>query len=279
MPDERLPWFPCEQSKLLAALSGMKPHVGYTYVIVCLRCYEEGGACPDTLDTIARRTGYSKRVVTEALDVLFRAGKLVREAAGIVNPYAAKVIAGIRLRREGHVAAGREGANRRWEKPQSKQRNGHSNATVSPIANNGYLDLHLEEDKKETDSRAVAIASRVNVEKEFDTFWKTYPHRDGANPRKPALEKFSQLVKRGIDPAQIIGGTRVYAEAESARVGTRFIVTAIVFLNQERFNDYKPPPSPTSGPSKPPASGLPTDAELRKRYADRGKDELTPTEG
>lgn len=144
MADERLPWFPCEPSKLLGALGAMKPYVGYTYWIVCLRCYEVGSACPDNLDALARRTGYSKRVVSDALDVLFKSGKLIRNAAGIDNPYAAKVISGMRLRREGHVAAGREGANRRWEKGKKNQSRGDSQPIQSPMAKNAYLDLEEE---------------------------------------------------------------------------------------------------------------------------------------
>jgi hypothetical protein len=143
MADERLPWFPCEPSKLLGALSAMAPHVGYTYWIVCLRCYETGGACPDSLDALARRTGYSKRVVSDALDALFKTGKLVREAAGIGNPYAAKVIQEMRLRREGHVASGRRGGNQRWEKAKGKQRKRPSHPIDSPLANDSYL--HLQE--------------------------------------------------------------------------------------------------------------------------------------
>ena len=90
---ERLPWFPCEQTKLLAALAQMQPSEGYVYCVMLLRIYECGGACPDDIDAIATRTRFNKRVTSEALNRLFKAGRLRRDADGIHNPVADRVIA------------------------------------------------------------------------------------------------------------------------------------------------------------------------------------------
>lgn len=153
MNDDRLllPWFPCEPGKLLGALSAMKPHVGYTYWIVCLRIYEVGGPCPDSLDAIARRTGYNKRVVSDALDVLFRAEKLVREPGGITNPYAADVLAAMKARHGRLSQSGQEGAERRWRKPKGKQRTVDGQAKQTPMGFDAdlQLDLHKKEESKE----------------------------------------------------------------------------------------------------------------------------------
>lgn len=108
----------------------------------------------------------------------------------------------------------------------------------------------------------------------FDEFWAAYPKRDGANPKHPAKLKFEGAVRAGADPAAIIAGARAYASAESTKVGTPYVAQAVVWLNQRRWEDYAAAalPAPT-GPPQPPRAGLPTDAELRAKYANRGKTE------
>lgn len=149
MTEERLPWFPCEATQLLGALSAMKPHVAYTYWIVCLRIYETGGPTTDTLDSIARRTGYNKRVVSDALDVLFRTGKLVREGDRIANPKATEVLADMKARHGRLSQAGKEGANRKWGKPKGKQRTVDGVAMPTPMASDAQLDLQVDSVSKE----------------------------------------------------------------------------------------------------------------------------------
>lgn len=127
---ERLTWFPCYPSKLLGALAGMRPDEGYIYWIVCLRIYEVNGPCPDTLDALARRSGMNKRRVTDALDLSFRAGRLVRVEGGIMNPFASEVLADSRALREERKRAGQEGGKRSAEKRKEKQQ-----ATPSKASN------------------------------------------------------------------------------------------------------------------------------------------------
>lgn len=150
MPDDRMPWFPCEPTKLLGALTGMGPEVAYTYWIVCLRIYEIGGPCPDSADTLARRTGYDKRVITRALKSLVKDGKLVMGDGGIVNPYAEAVLADMRTRHDAAKSAGEEGARRRWKKPQSNQSKTDSEAMLLPLDSDAHLhqQVHQQEDKK-----------------------------------------------------------------------------------------------------------------------------------
>lgn len=168
MADDRLPWFPCEPAKLLGALSAMKPHVGYTYWIVCLRCYDVGGACPDSLDALARRTGYSKRIVTEALDVLFRSGKLVRDPGGILNPYASSIIDGMRLRRGRLSQSGRDGANRRWEKAKGNQSNDDGHPIDPPLA----FDAEIHKEKEKKVSKEVPRSKRARPRTTLHDDWK-----------------------------------------------------------------------------------------------------------
>lgn len=87
--------------------------------------------------------------------------------------------------------------------------------------------------------RAVAKATRAE-HPSFAEFWKVYPRRTGRNPRLPAAVKFTAHVKSGFDPAAIIGGAERYAEEcrKDTSLGTKFVATAIVWLNQCSWQDY-----------------------------------------
>ena len=115
MKDE-LPWFRCFPSKWLGALAAMKQDEGYLYIIVCFRIYEVGGPCADTLDALVLRSHMNKRRVSDLLDKLFRAGKLIRTSTGIMNPFAAEVLAEMEQFRETRSRAGLRGAQQRWKK-------------------------------------------------------------------------------------------------------------------------------------------------------------------
>jgi uncharacterized protein DUF1376 len=75
----------------------------------------------------------------------------------------------------------------------------------------------------------------------FAAFWAAYPSRgEATNPRKPAAEKFSKLIMRGIDPKEIIAGAKGYAEhcRRSGKHGTEKVKQALTFLNQEVWIQY-----------------------------------------
>lgn len=234
--EDRLPWFPCEPLKLLEALTAMKPHVGYTYWIVCLRCYDVGGPCPDSLDTLARRTGYSKRIVSDAIDVLLAGGKLVRETGGIVNPYAIHVLDEMRARRGRRSAAGKEGANRKWEKSDKNQTHGDGIATQSPSNCHPHLQLQLQVKGKKKDSSAVGKPTRRD--EEFEKFWNAYPRRDGANPKAPAAKVFHAAIKSGTPAGEIVAGAARCAVRDSSKIGTPYIPQAVKWLRDRRWQDY-----------------------------------------
>jgi hypothetical protein len=75
---------------------------------------------------------------------------------------------------------------------------------------------------------------------DFAEFWLAYPKRQGSNPKAPAHLKFIRLVHGGVPAAAIIAGAKAYAEAEGSNVGTPYIAQAVTWLNQRRWEDYKP---------------------------------------
>lgn len=116
---------------------------------------------------------------------------------------------------------------------------------------------------------AVATATRPNTGKIFDEeFWPSYPKRDGANPRKPAREKFVTAVKSGHDPQAIVGGVRRYAAqlAKSNHIGTKYVAQAVTWINQARWEDYPEVATETTGPPLPPDPSMPSHEEMMRRY-------------
>lgn len=93
-------------------------------------------------------------------------------------------------------------------------------------------------------SRSTCDASQSHVTSgepsHFSRFWQAYPRRDGANPRKPAEQRFNSLVKSGLDPEMLIAEAKKLHNAENARgtIGTRFIPQASTWLGQARWSDH-----------------------------------------
>ncbi len=168
MTDDPLPWFPCFPGKWLKVLAGMKPDEGYVYWIVCLRIYDDSKPCADTLETLARRTGLNRRRVSDALDRLFKSGRLVRQGDGITNPFAEKVMADQASFREKRSLAGRAGAAATWKNHKKNQEGDDGKATTEPMANDGYLQLQLhEERKKEVETPAKRRAPRAMIREDW----------------------------------------------------------------------------------------------------------------
>jgi len=76
----------------------------------------------------------------------------------------------------------------------------------------------------------------------FEEFWKAYPKRDGANPKKPARKKFDDAVKQGHDPGEIIAGAERYRAFMLAKgqEGTQYVAQAVTWLRQARWEDELP---------------------------------------
>jgi hypothetical protein len=115
-------------------------------------------------------------------------------------------------------------------------------------------------------------ATRPAISGFFDEFWRVYPKRgDAANPKKPACDKFERAVRGGADPAVIIAAAARYAAIESSagRSNTEKIAQAVTWLNQQRWQDYPELAGGDGGPPAPPDPSMPSDSELRARYAAR----------
>jgi hypothetical protein len=161
--NKRLPWFECYPSKWLGALSAMKPSEGYLYLIICFRMYEVNGPCPDSLDALVRRTGLNKRVVSDALDRLFRNGKLARVEGGITNDFAGQMLDKAKTLHEKRLNASRKASLAKWGKTQENQQTGDAQRMRDACDSDTQLQLHIHKEvsKKERkkDSRRAARAT------------------------------------------------------------------------------------------------------------------------
>lgn len=75
----------------------------------------------------------------------------------------------------------------------------------------------------------------------FVLAWNEYPKRDGANPKRDALNSWRARVREGVDEEIMIGATKAYAAAmsEKGKVGTEFVMQAKRFYGPSRpFEDY-----------------------------------------
>jgi uncharacterized protein YdaU (DUF1376 family) len=139
----------------------------------------------------------------------------------------------------------RNAANKRWSKhaasmPQASPEHIPSNAP--------RCTLHTSHNTKEEkiESCAVAKATRPKHSIDFEEFWKSYPRRQGANPKTPAFKAFDAVVKSGTDPAAIIAGARRCAIADRDKIGTPFIPQAVKWLRDRRWEDYPGEINPSS---------------------------------
>jgi hypothetical protein len=76
----------------------------------------------------------------------------------------------------------------------------------------------------------------------FKNFCLSYPKRLGANPRKPAEQKYNAARKRGVSADLLNAAARAYAAEirDAGKEGTEFVALMTTWLNQERWNDYAP---------------------------------------
>lgn len=88
--------------------------------------------------------------------------------------------------------------------------------------------------KNNKDMRASADARvRNDYPEDFEEFWRTYPRREGPNPKKPAYSKWRTAIK-AAEPSVILAGVKAYAASELPD-DRRMIPQAATWLSQERW--------------------------------------------
>lgn len=96
----------------------------------------------------------------------------------------------------------------------------------------------------------------------FAEAWAAYPKRQGGNPRATAVKAWKARLRGGITAAEMIAGTKRYAEHCRAedKVGSAFVMMAATFFGPDlRFREF--PESASAKGAQRGAAGSPLDIE------------------
>lgn len=97
---------------------------------------------------------------------------------------------------------------------------------------------------KPQEPRAKSQSSSLRSEDTFDVFWKTYPKREGDNPKAPAQQAYERALKVGTAD-EILRGAKLYAAKHPTR--TQYVAQAVTWLNQKRWRDELESAGPAGG--------------------------------
>jgi len=255
-------------SDWLAGTRGMTAAEMGVYITLIAMMYERAGPIDGRdLAKLARLCGTSASSLRGILDRLISDGKLTESDGFLSNRRAELEIKNVMAK----SGVAREKATARWEKKPKKSTADECNS-IAPamLTSNQYPVREIDKPISLSGGRADAPQRQPD---RFEDFWNAYPKRDGANPKEPARKRFVAAIKSGVEPEAIIAGAKAYAAAEAKRgnVGSPYIAQAVTWLNQRRWTDTAEQAPATGPPEAPQASGwrpgLPTDAELRAKYA------------
>lgn len=130
------------------------------------------------------------------------------------------------------------------------------------------------QEKTEADIPSSASAADDFPEDFRERFWEAYPRKVG---KAGAIGRLERLRKQHlVSWAKLIAAVRAYA----ATADPQFTKHPITWLNQGCWDDEPlrngtSPPPVSTGPPQPPSPDLPSDEELRKRYANTGRQNST----
>ena len=248
---ERLPWFPCEPGPLLGALAGMRAPKQLVYLTILLRIYENGGACPDTVDALATRMRLNRKVVTESMDELVREGRLFVTDDGIRNPKADRVMEStITLREKRKRASAKAGSASAEKRKENQQTNSTKRCEIVDQPST-HLHLHKQEEDSlfsienrvpgsdpESDKPKVAALPLSDWPADYrEQFWSGFPRK---TEKKSAMAKLDAIKKSGLIPwARFIAGVFRYRN-HSAGTEERYIKHPTTWLNRGCWDDEHP---------------------------------------
>lgn len=167
------------------------------------------------------------------------------EATGVFSRDDNGTIFSRRMRRDEEKAARDKANGKAGGNPHLKGVNPPLNGHANPPVNGNHKVTYNEEDKaQKLEARGKKERTSLRSgDPVFEKFWSTYPRRKGANPSKPAQDRFLAAVRSGADPDAIIAAAARYASELSAqgKIGTEFVAQAATWLNQRRWQDYDQP--------------------------------------
>ena len=137
---------------------------------------------------------------------------------------------------------GRKGGRPKGSKNKPKETHPVSNPVSNPGTQNkaeteteAETDISISNPHEQPTLSLVHPEASADASDRFEEFWKAYPKRSKANPKKPAREKFERIIKT-VDPQILIDAAKAYAKSEEGN-DPKYIAQTQTWLNQERWND------------------------------------------
>ena len=104
--------------------------------------------------------------------------------------------------------------------------------TAEPTDRELLLEIHAMLKTLTTAKQVKRKPQKVMYTGSFEAAWKSYPRRDGSNPKTDAFEAWNARRKEGCDPNHMLTGARRYAAwcEANGNVGTGSVMQAVRFF-------------------------------------------------
>jgi hypothetical protein len=117
---------------------------------------------------------------------------------------------------------------------EERQRNDNVTSNVAYMEQERNEVQGIGTDGKGEEPNGIDLKTRVL----FDEFWKTYPRRDSDEQRERSEEKFSSLLKTGVDPKVVIFGAKAYCAKirKQNSYATQYVKVAWRWLSEQDYS-------------------------------------------
>jgi uncharacterized protein YdaU (DUF1376 family) len=106
-------------------------------------------------------------------------------------------------------------------------------------ASSSTIDTNVSEPNGSSPLDLFPSAKALSVQKgDFEEFWKSYPKREGPNPKQPAKLVYDRLLAKGAKHELIMHALAAHRNEHPNP--TRFVPHARTWLSQHRFEDERP---------------------------------------
>lgn len=115
------------------------------------------------------------------------------------------------------------------------------NPRTSPTPTESHRKSPLDQGRDRTKDRTKDDSATANADRAdngFEEFFRSYPRRDGDNPRSTAERAYSKALKTGVDQPTLLLAAQRFARSPTTKVGTEFVPQAATWLNQKRWERW-----------------------------------------
>lgn len=208
------------------------------YLRLCHQLYRRKAAIPSAPATLSRIWRCHPNKARKLLSDLIVAGKVVEREGVLSNTRVTRELDDRETRRRQQADAGHTGGTRAQEnRRKSLEINDQQQADARSTE---QAKSSRERDRVREDTPKAPKGAEPEG---FEEFRAAYPKRNVTFPTAPARKRWLEAIRKGAKPEDIIAGARAYCREQTrvGKVGTEFVKTADVWLNQQRWQDHASP--------------------------------------